>query len=112
VSEKSAFFRLLLVAPLVAVACAQNELGDPSGSTCPADSTLTYQNYGEAFMQHHCARCHDDLSTHAGVQASIDRIDRAAAAGPAAVNTYMPEDEDLTEAERKRLGQWLACGAP
>ena len=92
--------------------CAQNGLGDPTGSKCPADSTLTYQVYGQAFMQNHCVGCHGAFSTQEGVQASIDRIDRAAAAGPDAVNTYMPDGEDLSESDRKKLGEWLACGAP
>ena len=92
--------------------CAQNGLGDPTGSKCPASSKLTYENFGATFMQDHCERCHGGYSTKEGVQASLDRIDRAAAAGPDAVNTYMPEGEDLSDAEREQLGEWLACGAP
>jgi hypothetical protein len=92
--------------------CAQDGLGDPTGSTCPADSTLTYETYGQVFMQSHCARCHGDLATHEGVKASIDRIDRSAAAGPDSINTYMPEGEDVSDGERRKLGEWLACGAP
>jgi hypothetical protein len=92
--------------------CAQNGLGDPTGSTCPADSTLTYQAYGQAFMEDHCVRCHDDFSTQEGVREALDRIDRSAAAGPDAVNTYMPEGEDLSDETRRKLGEWLACGAP
>jgi len=103
---------LLLTTTLAASGCAQNGLGDPTGSTCPADSTLTYQSFGQAFMEDHCARCHGDFSTQEGVQTSLDRIDRAAAAGPDAMNSYMPDGEDLSEGDRKKLGEWLACGAP
>jgi len=97
---------------LVASGCAQNGLGDPTGSTCPADSKLTYQGFGQAFMHDHCTSCHGAFSTQEGVQASIDRIDRAAAAGPDSINTYMPDGEDLSDKDRKKLGEWLACGAP
>lgn len=93
-------------------------LGDSTGSTCPSDSTLTYANFGQAFIQDHCLACHNaggpespTLSTLAQVQAHISDIDRAAAAGPNTVNTYMPEGSSVPEAERRKLGEWLACGA-
>jgi hypothetical protein len=92
--------------------CAQNSLGDPTGSKCPADSALTYQNFGEHFMQSHCVRCHNQFSTQDGIKSEVDNIDRAAAAGPDTVNTFMPEDEDLSDHDREKLGEWLACGAP
>jgi len=101
-----------LLVLLGASGCAQSGPGDPTGSTCPSDSELSYANFGEAFMRKHCARCHEDFSTQVGVQASIDEIDRAAAAGPDTVNTYMPEGEDLSDNQREELGEWLACGAP
>ena len=109
-----AVFMTCAVALLVVAApgCAQNGLGDPTGSACPSDSTLTYANFGQAFMGNHCVNCHGDFSTQEGVQSSIDRIDRAAAAGPDAINTYMPDGEDLSDAQREKLGEWLACGAP
>jgi len=94
-------------------------LGDSTGSTCPADSTLTYASFGQAFLQTHCLACHsasgpespklDDLGQ---IRANASDIDRAAAAGPSAVNTYMPEGGSVDEAERRKLGEWLACGAP
>jgi hypothetical protein len=63
-------------------------------------------------MSDHCANCHGDFSTQEGIQSSIDRIDRAAAAGPDTVNTYMPSGDDLSDSQREKLGEWLACGAP
>jgi hypothetical protein len=63
-------------------------------------------------MDDHCVRCHGSFSSQKGVLSSIDDIDRAAAAGPDAVNTWMPEDGELSDHQRERLGQWLACGAP
>lgn len=101
-----------------AVACG-SDLGDSTGSTCPAESTLTYDNFGKNFMQTHCLACHADggsespaLSTLAEIQAHLGDVDRAAAAGPNAVNTFMPEGSSVPEEERRKLGEWLACGAP
>ena len=106
---------LVALAPL---ACGAGP-GDATGSTCPSDSTLTYANFGQAFMQTNCLSCHraggpesPTLSTLAQVQSNIDIIDRSAAAGPKAVNTYMPDGQSVAEAERRKLGEWLACGAP
>ena len=98
------------------VACGQNSLGDPSGSTCPANSTLTYDNFGKAFFATNCNTCHGktqspSFDTQEQIQASAVDIDRAAASGPKATNTYMPDDGDVSDADRKKLGEWLACGA-
>ena len=108
---------LLLAAGLLA-GCGSG-LGDSTGSTCPAGSTLTYANFGQAFMETNCLSCHrtggpesPKLDTLALVQAHRSDVDRAAAAGPSAVNTYMPDGTSVPEADRRKLGEWLACGAP
>ena len=94
-------------------------LGDATGSTCPTDSTLTYANFGQDFMQQHCLVCHSasgpqspKFDTIAQIRAASGDIDRAAAAGPNGVNTFMPDGSSVDEAERRKLGEWLACGAP
>ena len=109
---------LALAGAILAAACGSG-LGDASGSTCPAEPTLTYANFGQAFMQSYCLACHADggpespkLSTLSQIQGHLGDIDRAAAAGPNTVNTYMPEGRSVPEAERRKLGEWLACGAP
>jgi hypothetical protein len=113
-------WQALWLAPLGALAwgCGSGP-GDSTGSTCPTDSTLTYATFGQAFMTDQCLSCHraggpetPTLSTLAQIRANKDTIDRAAAAGPNAVNTYMPEGRSVAEAERRKLGEWLACGAP
>ena len=102
--------------------------GVPTESVCPTDSTLTYENFGQAFFAGYCQRCHAStvtglarmgaptdhtFDTAAEIRALTDHIDELAAAGPAAVNTKMPPDAPTpTEAERRQLGEWLACGAP
>jgi hypothetical protein len=114
----SALLTLALVAAALGGACGSG-LGDSTGSTCPTDSTLTYANFGQNFMQTYCLACHADngpespkLSTLAEIQGHMSDVDRAAAAGPNTVNTYMPEGGSVPEAERRKLGEWLACGAP
>lgn len=108
---------LLMVAASL-VACGSGP-GDSSGSTCPTDSTLTYATFGQAFMQSHCLACHSaggpespKLDSIAQIRAASADVDRSAAAGPNAVNTFMPEGSSVDESDRRKLGEWLACGAP
>jgi hypothetical protein len=112
-------FRVLVALGLsaLAISCGGEGLGDPTGSTCPTDSTLTYENFGQQFFSSHCLSCHSgkespSLISVEAIRAEASEIDRAAAAGPDAVNTYMPEEGSVAEAERRQLGEWLACGAP
>ena len=100
-------------------------VGKPTGSTCPTDNTLSYENFGQDFMESYCTRCHSsdlegadrngatvdhDFDTLHGILGVAEHIDEMAAAGPDSVNTTMPPDGDKpTLAEREKLGQWLAC---
>lgn len=119
----------LLAAVLGLAACESHEhAGPPSGATCPENSTLTWDTFGKGFMESYCTRCHSTAlagSARQGapsdhnyesaelVRMQLDHIDETAAAGPASVNTAMPIGSPTpTEAERKQLGEWLACGAP
>jgi hypothetical protein len=102
----------------LSLACGEG-LGDATGSVCPDNPTLSYANFGEAFLQKNCLSCHGSggpesptLATLEQVKASIGDIDRAAAAGPNATNTFMPEGISVSTEERRKLGEWLACGAP
>ena len=111
-------------------ACGAKE-PDPgaTGAACPADSTLSYDSFGKAFMDRYCVRCHSstlsgserngapsdhDFDTLDGLHATEpEHIDEQAAAGPDHVNTAMPPDDPRpSEAERRELGEWVACGMP
>jgi mono/diheme cytochrome c family protein len=102
-----------------------------SGATCPPDSTLTYESFGRAFMDKYCVACHastlqggarqgapsdHDLDTLEAVrETEAGHIDENAAAGPDRVNDAMPPSTfspQPSEAERRDLGKWLACGMP
>src|SRR3954467_9767781 len=109
---------VFLISSLAGLAACGSGPGDSTGSTCPTDSTLTYASFGQAFMQEHCLACHSasgpespKLDTLAQIRAASGDIDKSAAAGPNAVNTYMPEGSSVAEADRRKLGEWLACGA-
>lgn len=108
-------------------ACHVHE-GAPTGTTCPQTMTLTYDNFGKAFMQSYCLRCHSKNVTGSArngapsdhnfdavtdIRSLADHIDLHAGAGPNSVNTEMPENGAApSEAERRKLSEWLACGAP
>ena len=106
--------KLSLVLGLLAIGCS----GGSSGATCPTNSTLTYDNFGRQFFATYCDHCHANgtrpaLSTLAQIRADTTSIDSQAAAGASSVNTAMPQGNPTpTEAARRQLGEWLACGAP
>jgi hypothetical protein len=120
VSSTRNLWRLVGVATLgalAAVGCGED--GEATGSTCPTTQTLTYESFGQEFMTKHCLACHSatgpespKFDTLEQIQANLSAIDKAAAAGPNAVNTSMPEGGSVDEAERRKLGEWLACKAP
>ncbi len=114
---------------LVIAGCSQKPLfGPPTQSECPTGSALSYANFGRSFMEAYCTRCHaaslrgadrqgapsfHDFDTLFGVRAVFDHVDETTASGPAATNTSMPPDGPTpTLAERKQLGEWIACKMP
>lgn len=109
----------LLVASSVLAACGSDDDGETTGTACPDDSTLTYDNFGQGFFQENCLACHGaggpqspKFVTVEQIRASASRIDAVAAAGPKGVNTFMPQGGSVDVSEREKLGEWLACGAP
>lgn len=126
---------VIVIAGLVAGCGAGDDDGDgaaigaPTGATCPdAGTSLTWKEFGEPFVESYCLRCHsDDVSgtarqgaprdhnfdTHFECRAFASHMDEWAGAGPDAINTVMPPSEPRpSEAERRMLSEWLACGAP
>lgn len=97
----------------------------PTGAVCPSDNTLTYENFAKPFMENYCTRCHSselmggerhgaplyhDFDSLEGIIEVHEHVDEQAAAGPLAINRFMPYDGDQpTDAERYQLGTWLAC---
>jgi hypothetical protein len=120
--------RAVLLVLVLGAGCEKPVFGPPTQSTCPDDSQLTYENFGKPFMEQYCTDCHSstkrgdermgapsfhDFDTLFGIMAVSDHIDETSAAGPAAVNEGMPQDGPFpTLLERKKLGEWIACGMP
>jgi uncharacterized membrane protein len=124
----------LAAAAALLTACSQGNgsagsSGQASGTACPQGSDLTYETFARSFMQSYCTRCHSsalsnsqrrgapsdhNFDTLEGLRATEpEHIDEQAAAGPDGVNTAMPPTAPKpTDAERRDLGEWLACGMP
>ena len=85
----------------------------------PTGTTETYASFGGTFLDTYCNGCHSDSSDGAPRAFRFDTIEDirkhaerifVRAAGP---NTTMPiGPDDPPAAERDRLAEWLACGAP
>jgi cytochrome c5 len=90
-------------------ACASSDEG-PSGATCPTANPPTYANFGKAFFDTTCLSCHPSYATEAGIKADAAQIDIEAGKGPTATNTAMPPRTPApSDAEREKLGQYMAC---
>jgi mono/diheme cytochrome c family protein len=109
-----------LAACAVLGACKDETIDD---YPCPAaGTTLTYESFGRNFLTQNCQICHGqsadnrngappnfDFGTLDQVHEHRDRIFARAAAG----NTSMPPGpDDPPRADRDKLAEWLACGAP
>lgn len=95
--------------------CAPSSLAD---TPCPPDGTaLTYENFGETFFDANCIHCHGGSHGYSSRGfTSVERIreDRERIfVTSAADNVSMPPGpDDPPAADRERLAEWLACGAP
>ena len=113
---------LLLLAGASAAASGCNVL-ELDQATCPPGGTeLTYENFGQTFFGAYCNECHSQpdgmrqgapdsyvFGTLAEIQANKARI----YADSAGTNNSMPPGpDDPPLAQRDKLGEWLACGAP
>ena len=74
-----------------------------SGAGC--DSTLTYANFGAAFLNSHCNSCHG--WTQQAVQSSGTALASVVLSG------FMPPGGGgLSQAQRQQFADWVDCGAP
>jgi hypothetical protein len=73
-----------------------------SGGTC--NSTLTYADFGAAFLNSHCNGCHG--WTQAAVQSDATGLASIVLGG------FMPPGGGLTQAQRQQFADWVDCGAP
>ncbi len=92
---------------------------DTDADPCDTAPTLTWDNFGQGFMDSYCQRCHASdatdrngapttviFDTEADVIANEDRI-RARALGD---SPTMPPEGGVPDEERALLELWLDCG--
>lgn len=97
-------------------ACGGDE-GESTGITaenltCPPGNTLTFANFGQAFLQDNCLSCHAaQESPRLSDAASVTR-NKADILEAAVFTTFMPEGLSLSVEERRMFGEWIECGAP
>jgi hypothetical protein len=103
--------RLILLLSIIVAGCASDAKPTSTGTMCPnpdpvsGTTTLTWDNFGMAFMFKYCTSCHDshlginqrngaplfhDFDTLLGVLEVPDHIDAQAGWGPKAHNNFMP----------------------
>ena len=97
------------------LACAP---GDDSGA-CDRDPPLTWENFGQGWMEKHCTGCHsslvrDDQRNGAPTAVNLDTWDDMLRWGAriearAIVDVDMPPGGGPSEEERAMLGEWLEC---
>ncbi len=114
------------LALVVLVACSDPIEGKDTGSTCPPTDKPDYASFGMMFFQTYCLDCHSEtkmgdarndapvtinFDTRSLVRENTSNIDKQAAWGPAAHNVLMPPsgEPQPTDAERTRLGEYIAC---
>jgi len=126
---RSLFTALCGASALVLASCGSADVG-PTGTTCPTGGTqLTADNFATNFFNSYCTRCHStehvgifkrhgappmmNFNTIEGAKMWSKEIDAWAGAGPNRVNTEMPPgNPEPSEDDRRKLSEWLACGAP
>jgi len=90
---------------------------------CPdAGTPLTYQSFGEPFLDDWCTSCHNAAPGErqgAPEEVRFDDIDdvrewkaRIFLRSALGNDSMPPGTDDPPASERKKLAEWLACGAP
>jgi hypothetical protein len=113
---------LALACTVLALAGCAAERGLESYPCPDGGTTLTYRSFGEPFLSVHCQKCHasgapDRHGAPSGYtfddREQVQRWRARIFARAAAENDSMPPGpDDPLLAERMKLAEWLACGAP
>jgi hypothetical protein len=105
--------RFAMIAVLISACSGANSTGIEPISCPPTGTTLTYANYGDEFFAANCttAGCHERKNPVMTTQAAIQQ-NTSAILDEAVYTDAMPENHDISLAERRMLQEWLACGAP
>lgn len=107
---------------------------EPVPANCPPQSPLTYRSFGAGFLRTWCTGCHSSTLPEVERQGApggvdFDRPEHLAALAPAIreralleVDAFLADPEGsaapmppaglVPADDRRRLAEWLACGAP
>src|SRR4051812_45392838 len=106
-------FRFASILALALAACTSGAQSTGIAPvSCPTDSTLTYANFGAAFMTSNCLSCHASKNSPTLASQGQIKVNASRILDVAVYTTAMPQDNNMAVAEREMLGEWLACGAP
>lgn len=114
-------FALAGAALTASVGCGAPETLDDH--PCPPGGTsLTYESFGKGFMDAYCQSCHAAHATERygapggyafDTADDVRRLRARIFVRAAGANVSMPPGpNDPSAAERDKLADWLACGAP
>jgi uncharacterized membrane protein len=120
--------RFAVAALGLALGCATEEAGHPTGALCPPESDVSYEGFVAPLMQEYCLECHSssvvsrerngapsdhNFDTIYDLVSNAEHIDELAGVGPDSENLNMPPDGYLAPSlnERAKLSEWLACKA-
>lgn len=106
--------RFAMISCLLA-ACAGGDTStgiDTSTLSCPPESTLTYEDFGQTMIADNCLSCHAGKASPRLDSVEQIRANKTAIMRAAVGSTSMPDNGDMVLEERQLLGEWLACGAP
>lgn len=103
----------IVIAVLFLLGCGSSSTGiTESDIACPTNNTLTYASFAKDLVSTKCLVCHNGpRSPNLSTQPAL-RNNKNAILEQAVYSTKMPNEGDMTTDERKKLGQWLMCGAP
>lgn len=105
--------RAAMICCVLAACASDTSTGiDTATLTCPPESALTYESFGQLAIEEHCLSCHAGKENPRLGTVEEIRANKAAILRAAVASTNMPDGGDMLLGDRQLLGEWLACGAP
>jgi len=114
----------LVVAAALAAGITVHSQEAPAAEPAQKDCSLNYSNFGKAFVEKYCLRCHTaqkhnfftrrgapkgaDFDAYAGIKDKAEKIKKLVVA-----THKMPKGKPKPDAdERRQVGAWIDCGLP
>jgi uncharacterized membrane protein len=112
---------LLILAATLSLGC---EAAEDTNTLCDREVPLTYDNFGQSFMDTHCNGCHSSIiapaqrrgapptvnfDTYGDVIAQAERVEIRVILAPQEGLPEMPLGGGPTAEELQQLDEWLQC---